>query len=68
MLRDKNLLRQMDGLLMSSINARKESSRSVSGLGGGKSEDAGRHRQEFGVTRERIRQFAEHCAAKLRRA
>jgi RNA polymerase primary sigma factor len=56
------------GFSMSSINARKESSRSVSVLGGGKPktlEDIGKN---FGVTRERIRQLQNIALAKLRRA
>src|SRR5437667_5207034 len=67
-LRDKNLLRQMDGLLDVLDQREKKIISQRFGLGGGKPktlEDIGKN---FGVTRERIRQLQNIALAKLRRA
>jgi RNA polymerase primary sigma factor len=67
-LRDKNLLRQMDGLLDILDQREKRIISQRFGLGGGKPktlEDIGKN---FGVTRERIRQLQNIALAKLRRA
>jgi len=67
-LRDKNLLRQMDGLLDVLDQREKRIISQRFGLGGGKPktlEDIGKN---FGVTRERIRQLQNIALAKLRRA
>jgi RNA polymerase primary sigma factor len=67
-LRDKNLLRQMDGLLDVLDQREKRIISQRFGLGGGKRktlEDIGK---TFGVTRERIRQLQNIALAKLRRA
>ena len=67
-LRDKNLLHQMDGLLDVLDQREKKIISQRFGLGGGKPktlEDIG---QNFGVTRERIRQLQNIALAKLRRA
>jgi RNA polymerase primary sigma factor len=67
-LRDKNLLRQMDGLLDVLDQREKRIISQRFGLGGGKRktlEDIGKN---FGVTRERIRQVQNIALAKLRRA
>src|SRR5438552_16538765 len=67
-LRDKNLLRQMDGLLDVLDQREKKIISQRFGLGGGKRktlEDIGK---TFGVTRERIRQLQNIALAKLRRA
>src|SRR2546430_2377111 len=67
-LRDKNLLRQMDGLLDVLDQREKKIISQRFGLGGGKRktlEDIGK---TFGVTRERIRQVQNIALAKLRRA
>jgi len=66
LLRDKNLLNEMDGLSRCSTNARRKSSLTF-GLNGGKPktlEDVAR----IWVTRERIRQLQNIALAKLRRA
>ena len=67
-LRDKNLLRQMDGLLDVLDQREKRIISQRFGLSGGKPktlEDIGKN---FGVTRERIRQLQNIALAKLRRA
>ncbi len=67
-LRDKNLLRQMDGLLDVLDQREKRIISQRFGLDGGKPktlEDIGKN---FGVTRERIRQLQNIALAKLRRA
>ena len=67
-LRDKNLLRQIDGLLDVLDQREKRIISQRFGLGGGKPktlEDIGKN---FGVTRERIRQLQNIALAKLRRA
>jgi RNA polymerase primary sigma factor len=68
LLRDKNLLHEMDGLLNVLDQREKRIISQRFGLGGGKSktlEDIGKN---FGVTRERIRQLQNIALAKLRRA
>ena len=67
-LRDKNLLRQMDGLLDVLDQREKRIISQRFGLNGGKPktlEDIGKN---FGITRERIRQVQNIALAKLRRA
>src|SRR5213075_39156 len=67
-LRDKNLLREMDGLLEVLDKREKKIIAQRFGLNGGKPktlEDVGK---DFGVTRERIRQLQNIALAKLRRA
>jgi RNA polymerase primary sigma factor len=69
LLRDKNLLHEMGGLLLDVLDRREK--RIISqrfGLSGGKPktlEDIGK---DFGITRERIRQLQNIALAKLRRA
>jgi RNA polymerase sigma factor, sigma-70 family len=68
LLRDKNLLDEMDGLLDVLDSREKKIISQRFGLNGGKPktlEDVGRG---FGVTRERIRQLQNIALAKLRRA
>ena len=68
LLRDKNLLREMDGLLEVLDQREKRIISQRFGLSGGKPktlEDIGKN---FGVTRERIRQLQNVALAKLRRA
>jgi RNA polymerase primary sigma factor len=68
LLRDKNLLHEMDGLLDALDKREKKIISQRFGLNGGKPktlEDVGRN---FGVTRERIRQLQNIALAKLRRA
>jgi len=68
LLRDKNLLREMDGLLDALDKREKKIISQRFGLDGGKPktlEDVGKN---FGVTRERIRQLQNIALAKLRRA
>jgi RNA polymerase primary sigma factor len=68
MLRDKNLLYEMDGLLEVLDKREKKIIAQRFGLNGGKPktlEDVGK---DFGVTRERIRQLQNIALAKLRRA
>src|SRR5216117_2549207 len=68
LLRDKNLLREMDGLLEVLDKREKKIIAQRFGLNGGKPktlEDVGK---DFGVTRERIRQLQNIALAKLRRA
>src|SRR2546430_9213195 len=68
LLRDKNLLREMDGLLEVLDQREKRIISQRFGLSGGKPktlEDIGKN---FGVTRERIRQLQNIALAKLRRA
>ena len=67
-LRDKNLLGEVDGLLEVLDQREKKIISQRFGLGGGKPktlEDVGKN---FGVTRERIRQLQNVALAKLRRA
>jgi RNA polymerase sigma factor, sigma-70 family len=68
LLRDKNLLHEMDGLLDTLDKREKTIISQRFGLDGGKPktlEDVGKN---FGVTRERIRQLQNIALAKLRRA
>src|SRR6266487_1822574 len=68
LLRDKNLLHEMDGLLEVLDKREKKIIAQRFGLNGGKPktlEDVGK---DFGVTRERIRQLQNIALAKLRRA
>jgi RNA polymerase primary sigma factor len=68
LLRDKNLLHEMDGLLDALDKREKKIISQRFGLDGGKPktlEDVGKN---FGVTRERIRQLQNIALAKLRRA
>jgi RNA polymerase primary sigma factor len=68
LLRDKNLLHEMDGLLDALDKREKKIISQRFGLNGGKPktlEDVGKN---FGVTRERIRQLQNIALAKLRRA
>jgi RNA polymerase primary sigma factor len=68
LLRDKNLLGEVDGLLEVLDQREKKIISQRFGLGGGKPktlEDVGK---DFGVTRERIRQLQNVALAKLRRA
>jgi RNA polymerase primary sigma factor len=68
LLRDKNLLHEMDGLLDALDKREKTIISQRFGLDGGKPktlEDVGKN---FGVTRERIRQLQNIALAKLRRA
>lgn len=68
MLRDKNLLGEVDGLLAELDEREKKIISKRFGLNGGKPktlEDVGK---DFGVTRERIRQLQSIALAKLRRA
>jgi RNA polymerase primary sigma factor len=68
LLRDKNLLHQMDGLLDVLDRREKRIIAQRFGLNGGRPktlEDIGK---DFGVTRERIRQLQNVALAKLRRA
>jgi RNA polymerase primary sigma factor len=68
LLRDKNLLHEMDGLLDVLDRREKKIIAQRFGLNGGKRktlEDIGK---DFGVTRERIRQLQNVALAKLRRA
>jgi RNA polymerase primary sigma factor len=68
LLRDKNLLHEMDGLLEVLDKREKKIIAQRFGLNGGKPktlEDVGKN---FGVTRERIRQLQNIALAKLRRA
>ena len=68
LLRDKNLLHEMDGLLEVLDKREKKIISQRFGLNGGKPktlEDVGK---DFGVTRERIRQVQNIALAKLRRA
>jgi len=68
LLRDKNLLGEVDGLLDVLDQREKKIISQRFGLGGGKPktlEDVGK---DFGVTRERIRQVQNIALAKLRRA
>jgi RNA polymerase primary sigma factor len=68
LLRDKNLLGEVDGLLESLNQREKKIISQRFGLSGGKPktlEDVGK---DFGVTRERIRQLQNVALAKLRRA
>jgi RNA polymerase primary sigma factor len=68
LLRDKNLLDEMDGLLDVLDQREKQIISQRFGLDGGKAktlEDVGKN---FGVTRERIRQLQNVALAKLRRA
>src|SRR5437870_6516313 len=68
LLRDKNLLNEMDGLLEVLDKREKKIIAQRFGLNGGKPktlEDVGK---DFGVTRERIRQLQNIALAKLRRA
>jgi len=68
LLRDKNLLHEMDGLLDALDKREKKIISQRFGLHGGKPktlEDVGKN---FGVTRERIRQLQNIAVAKLRRA
>src|SRR5436309_2913381 len=68
LLRDKHLLREMDGLLEVLDKRERKIIAQRFGLNGGKPktlEDVGK---DFGVTRERIRQLQNIALAKLRRA
>jgi RNA polymerase primary sigma factor len=68
LLRDKNLLHEMDGLLDLLDKREKKIITQRFGLNGGKPktlEDVGK---DFGITRERIRQLQNIALAKLRRA
>jgi RNA polymerase primary sigma factor len=68
LLRDKNLLGEVDGLLEVLDSREKKIISQRFGLDGGKPktlEDVGR---DFGITRERIRQLQNIALAKLRRA
>jgi RNA polymerase primary sigma factor len=68
LLRDRNLLGEVDGLLGVLDQREKKIISQRFGLGGGKPktlEDVGK---DFGVTRERIRQLQNIALAKLRRA
>src|SRR6184192_2448284 len=68
LLRDKNLLHEMDGLLEVLDKRERKIIAQRFGLNGGKPktlEDVGK---DFGVTRERIRQLQNIALAKLRRA
>ena len=65
---DKNLLGEMDGLLDMLDHREKKIISQRFGLGGGKPKTLENVAQNFGVTRERIRQLQNVALAKLRRA
>jgi RNA polymerase primary sigma factor len=68
LLRDKNLLHEMDGLLDVLDKREKKIISQRFGLGGGKPKTLEVVGQDFGVTRERIRQLQNIALMKLRRA
>jgi RNA polymerase primary sigma factor len=68
LLRDKNLLHEMDGLLDVLDKREKKIISQRFGLGGGKPKTLEDVSKNFGVTRERIRQLQNVALAKLRRA
>src|SRR5436309_8122434 len=68
LLRDKNLLHEMDGLLEVLDQREKRIIAQRFGLNGGKPKTLDDIGKNFGVTRERIRQMQNVALAKLRRA
>src|SRR6266446_3067098 len=68
LLRDKNLLGEVDGLLEVLDPREKKIISQRFGLDGGEPKTLGDVGKEFGVTRERIRQLQNIALAKLRRA
>lgn len=68
LLRDKNLLHEMDGLLEMLDKREKKIISQRFGLNGGKPKTLENVGKDFGVTRERIRQLQNIALAKLRRA
>ena len=68
LLRDKNLLHEMDGLLDVLDKREKKIIAQRFGLNGGKPKTLENIGKDFGVTRERIRQLQNIALAKLRRA
>lgn len=68
LLRDKNLLGQIDGLLDMLDNREKKIISQRFGLDGGKPKTLEKIATNFGITRERIRQLQNVALVKLRRA